>query len=115
MEEVKRKRGRPRLGEERNPVPSRRGSGEAHMEEIYESWEWKLEEKLSDANDVVCRIHTECVMYGVKPELYQSFMQERLMDMIKRIGDAKEIKTKGGGQRWLGNILSDYAKNSRSV
>lgn len=60
------------------------------MREIYESWEWKLREKLTGANDTVRRIYWESMKFGVKPIDYEAFMSEKLSDMLREIGDVKK-------------------------
>jgi hypothetical protein len=57
------------------------------IDQIYESWEWKLREKLEDANDVVRRIHKECIQFGVKPTTYEAYMKEKLAKLLQDIGD----------------------------
>jgi hypothetical protein len=60
------------------------------IEEIYGLWEWKLREKLTDANDVVRRIHYECMLFSgnrMKPEVYETFMRDKLAEMLREICD----------------------------
>jgi hypothetical protein len=61
------------------------------IEQIYESWEWKLREKLSEANDVVRRIFYEyklCSGHRMNLETYETFMRDKLAELLKEIGDA---------------------------
>lgn len=61
------------------------------IEEIYESWEWKLREKLSEANDVVRRIYHEYKQSSgnrMKPETYEDFMRDKLAELLQEIGDS---------------------------
>jgi hypothetical protein len=61
------------------------------IEQIYESWEWLLREKLEAANDIVRRIHYEYKLGcagRMKPEVYEKFMKAKLAQMLKEIGDA---------------------------
>lgn len=53
------------------------------LEQIYDSWEWKLREKLQDSNDVVCRIYKEAMQFDVKPEAYEEFMKGKLSHLLK--------------------------------
>lgn len=63
---------------------------ESVLQEVYDSWEWKLREKLTDANDVVRRIYFETMQNGkTKPEEYEVFMRKKLSDMLREIGDVK--------------------------
>jgi predicted house-cleaning noncanonical NTP pyrophosphatase (MazG superfamily) len=60
------------------------------IEQIYESWEWKLREKLSDANDVVRRIFHEYKRESgnrVNEEMYEAFMRDKLAELLREIGD----------------------------
>lgn len=57
------------------------------IDQIYESWEWKLREKPEDANDVVRRIHKECMQFDVKPANYEAYMKEKLAKLLQEIGD----------------------------
>lgn len=66
-----------------------------NLAEIYESWEWKLEEKLTQANDVVRRIYAECIQFDVDPELYETYMRQKLDEMLNRIGDEQDVRKKG--------------------
>jgi hypothetical protein len=61
------------------------------LEEIYESWEWKLREQLSAANDTVRRIFHEYKRESgnrINAEAYESFMRDKLAKMLEEIGDA---------------------------
>jgi hypothetical protein len=63
------------------------------IEEIWDSWSWKLREKLTDANDVVCRIHYEYKLASggrMKTETYETFMKEKFSEMLKEICDEAE-------------------------
>jgi hypothetical protein len=60
------------------------------IEQIYESWEWKLREKLSEANDVVRRIFYEyklCSAGRMNEETYEMFMRDKLARMLQEICD----------------------------
>lgn len=60
------------------------------IEEIYESWEWKLREKLTDTNDVVRRIYHEYKQGSgnrMNEELYEIFMRDKLTKLLKEICD----------------------------
>lgn len=57
------------------------------IEQVYESWEWKLREKLTDANDVIRRVHKECMQFGVKPAVYENFMKDKIAKLLQEIGD----------------------------
>jgi hypothetical protein len=58
------------------------------IDQIYESWEWKLREKLSEANDVVRRVYKECMQFKVTPAAYEVFMKDKLSKLLQEIGDS---------------------------
>jgi ATP-dependent Lon protease len=61
------------------------------LEEIYESWEWKLREQLSAANDTVRRIFHEYKRESgnrVNEKMYETFMRDKLAELLREIGDS---------------------------
>lgn len=57
------------------------------IEQVYDSWEWLLRDKLEDANNIVRRIYRECMQFDVKPEVYEVFMQRKIAKLLKEVSD----------------------------
>lgn len=68
------------------------------MQDIYDSWEWKLREKLTDANDVVRRIYFEAAQFDIKADVYEAFMREKLDAMLQEIGDRAGERLQNGSE-----------------
>lgn len=58
------------------------------LNQVYESWEWLLRDKLEAANNIVRRIYMESTQSGVKPEVYEEFMRVKIAKLLKEVSDA---------------------------
>jgi hypothetical protein len=63
------------------------------IEQIWESWGWLLRNKLEDANEIACQMYQNCYIESggrVNEYEYERFMAEKLSQIFKELGDAKQ-------------------------
>lgn len=59
------------------------------MEQVWESWDWHLRDKLEDANNIVRLIYREATQNGTSKAEYKRFMQAKLAQIFTELGDSK--------------------------
>ncbi|RQW09940.1 hypothetical protein [Paenibacillus rhizophilus] len=62
------------------------------MDEVFESFELRLFDKLDGADHIIARIYTEGGLLGVDAEFRQQYIRERVTDIIDQIAEKREAK-----------------------
>lgn len=68
----------------------RRKTVENEMQNIFDSWDYHLFEKLEAADRIVQRIFTDMNLAGVPKQMQIEFMREKTQDMIDQIAENRE-------------------------
>lgn len=60
------------------------------MDEVFESWNYLLYEKLDAADHIATRIYQDMGLAGVPVALRSEYIAQKLKDMIEQIADRRE-------------------------
>lgn len=74
-------------------------SKQQKMDEVFESFEYSLFEKLDAADHIMSRIYTEAGLLGVDAEFRKHYVRERVVDMIDQIAEKREAKDGRKGKK----------------
>lgn len=65
------------------------------MDNVFETWEYHLFEKLREADEIAARITVEAGIFGIPADFRKKYMAEKILDMIDQIAENREMKFKG--------------------